>query len=95
MIALHPKFIVDESQEKQSVVLPFKEWLKVLEQIEQLEEIRAYDKAKADTEDEILPFDQVVSELHKGELHRFTGLKSVKKRQRRYIECRRKTVIKS
>lgn len=69
MIALHPKFIVDESQEKQSVVLPFKEWLKVLDQIEQLEEIRAYDKAKADRDDELIPFEEVVANLHKGELH--------------------------
>lgn len=69
MIALHPKFIVDESQEKQSVVLPFKEWLKVLDQIEQLEEIRAYDKAKADSDDGVVPFDQVIANLHKGGLH--------------------------
>jgi len=65
MIDLHPEYIIDERQQKKAVVLPYPEWEKVLEEMEELEDIRAYDAAKADN-DEILPFDQAVEEIRKG-----------------------------
>lgn len=65
MIALHPEYIIDEKAHKKAVVLPFVEWEKVLEDIEELEDIRAFDKAKAE-KDEILPFDQAIKEIRSG-----------------------------
>lgn len=65
MIDLHPEYIIDDRQHKKAVVLPYSEWEKVLEEMEELEDIRAYDAAKVDN-DEILPFDQAVEEIRKG-----------------------------
>jgi len=65
MIDLHPEYIIDERQHKKAVVLPYPEWEKVLEEMEELEDIRAYDAAKVDN-DESLPFDQAVEEIRKG-----------------------------
>jgi hypothetical protein len=62
MIDLHPEYIMDERRHKKAVVLPYPEWEKVLEEMEELEDIRAYDAAKVDN-DEILPFDQAVEEI--------------------------------
>ena len=68
MIALHPQFIVDEHEEKKAVVLPFAEWIEILHEIEDLEEIKAYDAAKADTKDKVIPFDQVINQISSGEV---------------------------
>ena len=45
-MTLHPKYIIDESGNKNSVVLPIKEYDKLLEELEELEDIRLYDEAK-------------------------------------------------
>lgn len=47
MLALHEKFIVNEKGKKTDIVLPYAEWEKVLDVLEEYEEIRAYDRAKA------------------------------------------------
>jgi hypothetical protein len=62
MISIHPQYIVDEQQHKMSVVLPYKEWEKILEEIEELEDIRAYDAEKSKGDD-VIPFDQAVKEI--------------------------------
>ncbi len=69
MIALHPQFIVDESEEKKAVVIPFSEWVQILGEMEDLEEIRIYDNVKADTEDEVISFKQALNEMSKGEVN--------------------------
>lgn len=65
MIDLHPEYIIDEHEHKKAVIIPYPEWEKVLEEMEELEDIRAYDAAKAEN-DEILPFDQAIEEIRKG-----------------------------
>lgn len=65
MIDLHPEYIIDEQHHKKAVILPYPEWEKVLEEMEELEDIRAYDAAKVDN-DEVIPFDQAVEEIRKG-----------------------------
>ena len=67
MIELHPQYIVDEQQNRQSVVIPYEEWSRVLEAMEELEEIEAYDRAKA-SDDELLPFEEAVAEIEGGRL---------------------------
>ncbi len=63
MIAIHPEYIVDQKHNPKAVIVPIKEWNNILEEIEELEDIRAYDKAKADDKDEIISFAQAVDEI--------------------------------
>jgi len=46
-MTLHPKFITDKKGKKNAVVLPIKEYNLLLEELEELEDIRLYDEAKA------------------------------------------------
>ncbi|MBF0471955.1 MAG: hypothetical protein HQL48_11365 [Gammaproteobacteria bacterium] len=64
MRTLHPQYIVDENQNKTSVVLPINEWNEVINAMEELEDIQAYDNAKAKN-DEIIPFEKAIEELKK------------------------------
>ncbi|MFS2185688.1 hypothetical protein ACCC92_03380 [Mucilaginibacter sp. Mucisp84] len=51
MLIVHPQFITDDRGEKLSVVLPIAEFKSIMEELEELEDIRLYDEAKAsDTE---------------------------------------------
>ncbi len=59
---IHAEYIVDEKSQKKAVVIPIKEWIKILEEIEELEDIREYDKAKY-AEDEEIPFDIAIKEI--------------------------------
>jgi len=65
MKAIHAKYLVDENDKKKAVLIPFREWKQILEDMEELEDIRAYDKAKSKKSDPI-PFDQAVREIRKG-----------------------------
>jgi PHD/YefM family antitoxin component YafN of YafNO toxin-antitoxin module len=47
MVAMHPEFLVDKNNERKAVVLPFAEWQQILDELEELEDIRAFDEAKA------------------------------------------------
>ncbi|NCD35336.1 MAG: hypothetical protein EOL87_18250 [Spartobacteria bacterium] len=66
MIALHPEFIIDKNENRKAVVLPFEEWENLIADIEELDDIRAFDEAKSDKDDETIPFDQAVAELRTG-----------------------------
>ena len=46
MSAIHPQFINDASGQKALVVLPIREFDTIMEELEELEEIRLYDEAK-------------------------------------------------
>ena len=63
---VHPEYIVDENSNKKSVVIPFAEWKAIVEEIEELEDIRAYDRAKQEVDDELVPFDEAVLEIRAG-----------------------------
>lgn len=56
------RFVVDEQGNKTEVVLPIEDYEKILEELEELESIRAYDAAKA-SEDEAVPAEQAFSEI--------------------------------
>lgn len=66
MINVHPEYIVDENLNRKSVVLPYSEWENIVEEMEELDDIRAYDQAKNETEDEVVPFEQAVKEIEDG-----------------------------
>ncbi len=62
MVALHSEFVVDKKAAKKAVILPFAEWQRLMEEIEELEDIRAYDKAKAEADDAV-PFEETVRRI--------------------------------
>ncbi len=64
MPTLHEKFLVDEKGEKIGVFLDIEEYRRVIEALEELESIRAYDEAKG-SGDEAVPFEQAVEEIEK------------------------------
>lgn len=61
MVTLHPKFVVDEQQRPQAVLLPVEEWERVIAELEDLDDLRAFDSAKSGPRDAI-PFEQAVHE---------------------------------
>lgn len=56
------KFIKNKKGEKVSVVLDIKDYEKLMEELEELEDIRAYDAAKASGEKPI-PYEQVLKDI--------------------------------
>ena len=62
MADYNPEFITDTNNKRKSVVIPVSEWEKLLEALEELEDIKAYDAAKSKNNIEI-PFDEDVKEI--------------------------------
>jgi len=56
------QFVIDESGNKTAVLLEVERYVELLEAQEELESIRAYDDAKASS-DEAIPFAQAVKEI--------------------------------
>jgi hypothetical protein len=50
MIALHPQYITDNKGKKLSAILPMDEFKTILDELEDLEDIRLYDESKNDNE---------------------------------------------
>ena len=46
MLTLHPQYIKDSNGDKSLVVLPAKEFDSLMEELEEVEDIRLYDEAK-------------------------------------------------
>jgi hypothetical protein len=62
MGAVRQQFIEDSQGNRIAVLMPIDQYNKMLEQLEEIDDILAYDAAKAQ-DDEILPFDQAVKEI--------------------------------
>jgi hypothetical protein len=58
------RFLVDEEGHRLGVLLDIGEYRKILEDLEELESIRAYDAAKASGETAV-PFEQALQEIKK------------------------------
>ena len=65
MRAREARYIVDENGTRVGVLLDIGEYQEVLEELEELKSIRAYDHAKA-SEDEAITFEQAVEEIERG-----------------------------
>ena len=65
MVTVHPEYVVDKDKRPKAVLLPISEWEQIMDELEELDDIRAYDKAKASPHDSI-PFDQAVREIQEG-----------------------------
>ncbi len=62
MPTVNEGYVVDENGARVGVILPMEEYRKLMEELEELESIRAYDAAKS-SGDEAIPFDQAVKEI--------------------------------
>lgn len=62
MVTVHPQYVVDEKANRKAVLLPVSEWAKILEELEELDDIRAYDNAKAGPQD-CVAFEEAVREI--------------------------------
>ena len=54
MLSLHPQYITDNTGKKISAVLPIKEFKTLLDELEDLEDIRLYDESKNDSSPAII-----------------------------------------
>ncbi len=59
MLTVHPQYITDKTGRKISVVLPMEEFKNIIEELEELEDIRLYDEAKTSDEPSI-PIDEAL-----------------------------------
>ena len=62
MVTVKERYVVDENGTRVSVLLDIDDYRRILEELEELESIRAYDVAKA-SNDEVIPFEQAVREI--------------------------------
>jgi hypothetical protein len=62
MAKFKENYVIDEQGNTIGVVLDITDYRKLLEELEELESIRAYDAAKA-SDDEAVPFEQAVAEI--------------------------------
>ena len=58
------RFLTDEEGNRVGILLDITEYREMLEQLEELESIRAYDLAKA-SGDEAIPFEQAIQEIER------------------------------
>lgn len=65
MVMIHPEYVVDEHQHRKAVLLPVVEWEQIMDELEELDDIRAYDQAKSSSQEKI-SFDQAVQEIRRG-----------------------------
>ena len=56
------RYLVDEQGKRIAVVIPIEEYERLLEELEELDDLRAFDEAMASGDEEV-PFEQVVAEF--------------------------------
>ncbi|MEW6208701.1 MAG: hypothetical protein AB1631_10065 [Acidobacteriota bacterium] len=61
-VELKERYVVDETGNRVAVLIDIEEYRKILEALEELECINAYDEAKA-SDDEVIPFEQAIMEI--------------------------------
>lgn len=67
MIPVPEEYLVDEAGNRKAVVLPLAAWRRIIEELEELDDIRAYDAAKAEPSQPI-QFTQAMREIEEGEI---------------------------
>lgn len=63
MLTVHPQYITDANGEKSLVILPAKEFETLMEELEELEDIRLYDEAKKEDTGDRISFSDYVKNL--------------------------------
>ena len=64
-ITINPQFVKDEKGHDLGVFLTKNEFEKLLEELDDYEDIKAYDKAKSRTDVEFIPYRKAVAEIKK------------------------------
>lgn len=59
MLAVRPEYVVDRKSRRRAVQVRISEWRKIMEALEELDDIRAYDRAKARGETAV-PFEDAI-----------------------------------
>ena len=65
MLKIHEEYVVDGDGKKKAIVVSMTEWQKILEALEELDDIKAYDAAKSKPSNPI-PFEKAIEEIQKG-----------------------------
>ena len=65
MLTLHPQYIKDSSGNKSLVVLPAKEFEKLMKEFEESEDIKLYDEAKSEDNGERILFSDYLKNRNK------------------------------
>jgi hypothetical protein len=63
---MNARYVVDENGKRVSVILPIEEYERLIDALEELQDIRAYDEAKAELEhgeDRLVPWEKVKREI--------------------------------
>jgi len=64
MSSVKERYVVDENGNKTGVILDIKDYQRILEDLEELDSVRAYDSARA-TPGEVIPFEQAIAEIER------------------------------
>jgi len=67
MVTIHEEYLIDEHGHRRAIVVPMNEWQQILESLEELDDIRAYDEAKKYPSDAV-PFEQAVKGIKEGKV---------------------------
>ncbi len=62
-MTLHPKYVTDEKGNKSAVLLPIKEYDKLLEELEDAADIRAYEEAKKNDDGYRIDMDEAFKKI--------------------------------
>ena len=62
MRKIHERFVTDSAGRRTAVLLDMEEYEKLLQELEELESLKAYDAAKS-SGDEVIPLDQALAEI--------------------------------
>ncbi|MBK9213914.1 MAG: hypothetical protein IPO14_13490 [Saprospiraceae bacterium] len=60
MVTVHPQFIKDANGEKSMVILPINEFDAIMEELEDMEDVRLYDEAQKDDDGERILFSEYI-----------------------------------
>ncbi len=63
IMTLHPQYVTDSNGKAVSVILPMKEFKNILEELEDLEDIKLYDKAKKNDDGVRIPMDEAFRKI--------------------------------
>lgn len=66
MTVSEAQFVVNAEGERVAVLLDVATYERILDDLEELEAVRAFDAAKA-SKDEVLPFEEAVDEIERGQ----------------------------
>ena len=58
------RYVIDEDGNRIGVLIDIGDYHKILEELEELDSIRAYDEAKA-LDDEIIPYEKAIEEIER------------------------------